>query len=100
MKQIFLELIMLVALTLSFTACGDESDKTSKEVKTGGDTNNTSVNFLVNCTQIDDDKGFGSAVDVTNKTLHKLSSDANVNVWDLRDGTKRACVTSGSVEVQ
>ena len=114
MKRQLFTLSTLTLLTLALTACGgggggsDATTATDGNTNTGGaitptntnsNTNNPSITLLKECTNTNNDQGFASAVDVTNKTLHKLTTDTKVNVWDLNDGTKKACRVSGSVEV-
>jgi len=126
MTQRLLTLTLLSALTLAFTACGgggsgsdatDTSSNTNTTTTTsdsngstatgntsGGSTGNTggggnTLDTLLGCIDVNNDKGFASATDVTTKTLHKLTADTKVNVWDLNNGTKKACTVSGSVEL-
>ena len=124
MTQRLLTLTLLSALTLAFTACGgggsgsDSTKSTSTTTTTldtsegntgstsGGDTGNpggggtgNTLNTLPSCIDLNNDKGFASAIDVTSNTLHKLTTAPRINVWDLSNGTKKACTISGSVEV-
>ena len=127
MTQRLLRLTLLSTLTLAFTACGgggsssgttDTSSNTNTTTTTldtsgrntgntgeddtgntsGGGTGNT-LNTLPSCIDLNNDKGFASATDVTSKTLHKLTTAPKINVWDLNNGTKKACTVSGSVEI-
>ena len=115
MKQTLLKLTTLTALTLALTACGgggggSDTPTTgtntggttgggTNTTGTGGGTQGTSATFLATCNALNNDKGFASATTVTNKTLHKLIADTRVYVWDLSDGTKKACTETGSVEL-
>jgi len=94
MTRQLLKLTTLTALTLALASCSGSSDDSSTT-----DPGNTPARSLATCIETDNDKGFANATDITNKTLHKLQSDTVVNVWDLRDGSKRGCTQSGSVEI-
>jgi len=92
-KQL-LKLTILITLTVVLTACGESSDDAPNAIEI-----DPSAVLLAPCVNTNGDKGFATATDVTSKSLHKLTTQAKVNVWDLNDGTKKACSASGIVEI-
>ncbi|MEN8304643.1 MAG: hypothetical protein ABFQ64_11315 [Campylobacterota bacterium] len=103
MTNTLLKLTTLTTLTLALTACGGGGGGSTGTVPTDTTPNETinppspTTNTLAACSSTN--QGFDTATDVTNKTLHKLTTDAEVRVWDLSDGSKVACASAGSVEV-
>jgi len=102
-KHILPTAILTTASMLLLTACGGgggSSSSTNSSSTTGTTTSlpNAEGIGIVVCSGTD--QGFQDATVLeAGKVIKGLSDNPIIRLWHLSDGTRKACVTSGSVEV-
>jgi hypothetical protein len=97
MKTYLLKLTYLTTLTLLLTACGGGSS-------TPDDSNTSTPPAVAQGKGIavcsGSDQGFAEATVLTaGKKIQQIKDTPNIHLWHLSDGTRKACVASGSAEV-
>ena len=84
-RDTIMRYLTAIALTLVLAACG-------------GGGSSAQGKGIVGCTG--DAQGFTTASELHASTqLQANSADAKIRLWHLSDGTRKACVIEGSVEV-
>ena len=85
--------LALLTVAFALSACGGGSstpEKNTTQPPEGKD--------IVVCSGTD--QGFSEAtILVAGKEVKGLANDPSIRLWHLSDGSKKACVVSGSVEV-
>lgn len=86
-RQTLLKLMTLLALSFALSACGG-----------GSSTPATQGQGIVVCAGADD--GFATAtVMEASKVIKGIENNPSIRLWHLSDGTRKACVVAGTVEI-
>ena len=100
MKKQLTKGLGLLCVTLVLSACGGGGGSSTPEENTTQPpvTPTPEGKDIVVCSGTD--QGFSEAtVLAADKEVKGLANDPSIRLWDLSDGSKKACVLSGSVEV-
>jgi len=99
MKPILSTAILTTASMLLLTACGGGSSTTdSSTLGTTTPLPEAEGKGIAVCSGTD--QGFQDATLLeAGKVIKGLENNPTIRLWHLSDGTRKACVTSGSVEV-
>ncbi len=101
MKTYLLKLTYLTTLTLLLTACGGGSstpDDSNTSTPPAVVQNPPKGEGIAVCSG--SDQGFSEATVLTaGKKIQQIKDTPNIHLWHLSDGTRKACVASGSAEV-
>jgi len=91
--------LALLTVAFALSACGGGGSSTPENNTTNPPSDPSAQGKgIAVCTGID--QGFSEAtVLATGKEVKGLANDPSIRLWHLSDGSKRACVVSGSVEV-
>jgi len=93
MKKHILKLTYLTTLTLLITACGGGSSTASDDTNPSAEGKGIAV-----CSG--SDKGFATATVLKEGSkIQQIKDNPRIHLWHLQDGTRKACVQSGSAEV-
>jgi len=108
MKKHLLKLTCLTTLTLFITACGGGSSTPTETDATLPESNVSTPTPIVEnpaegkgitvCSG--SDQGFATATVLSaGSKIQQIKDNPNIRLWHLQDGTRKACVVSGSAEV-
>ena len=96
MKNINIKVIALATVAgLFLSACGGGSGGSSSS---GGTTPPPTVVKVPQC-GTSSDLGKSNAIDVTGKTIKKDANGAEVRIWHKPDGSKSACMITGTATI-
>ena len=95
MKKNLFKLTCLTTLTLLITACGGGG---SSENNTTTPISHAEGKGIIVCSG--SDQGFATATVLSaGSKIQQIKDNPRIHLWHLQDGTRKACVQSGSAEV-